>query len=98
MASARITSKGQVTIPKRVREALGLRAGDKLIFLVEKGGAYVHPVHRRTADELYGSLSSDVPYPGDDAEQRAIGGYVGAEYQRELEAELREDADAPTAS
>jgi AbrB family looped-hinge helix DNA binding protein len=32
---ARITSKGQVTIPKDVREALGLREGDSLLFEVE---------------------------------------------------------------
>src|SRR4051812_1044150 len=30
--AARLTSKGQVTIPKAVREALGLREGDQVIF------------------------------------------------------------------
>lgn len=38
---ARITSKGQITIPKDVREALGARAGDSLVFEVEDGGAHV---------------------------------------------------------
>lgn len=33
---ARITSKGQVTIPKDVREALGIREGDSLLFEVEE--------------------------------------------------------------
>ena len=32
---ARITSKGQVTIPKAVREALGVTEGDSLLFEVE---------------------------------------------------------------
>lgn len=36
---ARITSKGQITIPKVVREALGAREGDTLVFEVENGGA-----------------------------------------------------------
>jgi AbrB family looped-hinge helix DNA binding protein len=33
--AARLTSKGQVTIPKAVREALGLRDGDEVLFRVE---------------------------------------------------------------
>ncbi len=34
MPSAKITSKGQVTIPAEVREALGLKQGDVLAFEV----------------------------------------------------------------
>ena len=33
--SARVTSKGQVTIPRAVREALGLGEGDHVVFRVE---------------------------------------------------------------
>jgi antitoxin PrlF len=36
---ARLTSKGQVTIPKSVREALQLRDGDELLFRVERSRA-----------------------------------------------------------
>jgi len=36
---ATITSKGQVTIPKAVREALHLAAGDRLEFMVEADGS-----------------------------------------------------------
>ena len=40
-----ITSKGQVTVPKAIREHLHLRPGDKLDFLLdEKGGLRVEPV------------------------------------------------------
>ncbi|MGH3089442.1 MAG: AbrB/MazE/SpoVT family DNA-binding domain-containing protein [Rubrobacteraceae bacterium] len=38
---AKITSKGQITIPKEVREALGVKEGDSLVFEVEDGGARV---------------------------------------------------------
>ncbi len=34
-AAAKLTSKGQVTVPKAVRDALGLKAGDDVIFRVE---------------------------------------------------------------
>ena len=33
--AARITSKGQVTLPKAVRDALGLGEGDEVVFRVE---------------------------------------------------------------
>jgi antitoxin PrlF len=38
-ASSRLTSKGQLTVPKPVREALGLEPGDELHFRVEGGRA-----------------------------------------------------------
>lgn len=34
-ASAKVTSKGQLTIPKVVREALGINEGDEVVFRVE---------------------------------------------------------------
>jgi antitoxin PrlF len=33
--AAKITSKGQVTVPKAVREALGIKEGDEVVFRVE---------------------------------------------------------------
>lgn len=38
-ARAKVTSKGQVTIPKSVRQALGLHEGDELLFRVERSRA-----------------------------------------------------------
>lgn len=35
--TATLTSKGQITIPKEIREKLGLKKGDKLV-LIEKDG------------------------------------------------------------
>lgn len=46
--AATVTSKGQVTIPKPVRDALGIKAGDELIFRVEGDRA----VLARTPDFL----------------------------------------------
>ena len=41
---ARITSKGQPTIPKEVRRALGVRKGDSLLFEVDDGEVRVRVV------------------------------------------------------
>ncbi len=46
--AARMSSKGQVTVPKAVREALGLNAGDEVVFRVDGSRA----VLARTADLL----------------------------------------------
>lgn len=35
-AAARLTSKGQITIPRSVRDALELRKGDEVVFRVER--------------------------------------------------------------
>jgi AbrB family looped-hinge helix DNA binding protein len=34
-AAAKATSKGQVTVPKAVRDALGIKEGDEVVFRVE---------------------------------------------------------------
>lgn len=41
MAVATLTSKGQTTIPKEIRDLLGLAPGDKLDFVVEGDGRVV---------------------------------------------------------
>jgi AbrB family looped-hinge helix DNA binding protein len=40
-AAARVTSKGQVTVPKAVRDALDISEGDELVFRVEGDRAVV---------------------------------------------------------
>jgi len=41
---ATLTSKGQVTVPKAVRDALGLRKGDQLSWELEDGSVRVRAV------------------------------------------------------
>jgi antitoxin PrlF len=41
MAVSTLTSKGQTTIPKEIRDRLGLAPGDKLDFVVEGDGRVV---------------------------------------------------------
>jgi antitoxin PrlF len=38
MYESTITSKGQITIPKKIRELLKLNSGDRLEFMVESDG------------------------------------------------------------
>jgi antitoxin PrlF len=71
--AARITSKGQITIPKSVREALKLTEGDQVVFRVIEGE---RAILARTPDllELAGSVSvpADVRgLPWDEIRRRA---------------------------
>lgn len=54
MASATLTSKGQVTIPLRVREALGLDAGDRIEFVEIDTGKFAIVPATRSVRELKG--------------------------------------------
>jgi AbrB family looped-hinge helix DNA binding protein len=39
-----VTAKGQVTIPKNVRDAAGLKPGDRVEVRAQAGGAYIEKV------------------------------------------------------
>jgi antitoxin PrlF len=56
MALATLTSKGQVTIPKTIRDSLHLNTGDKIeIIVTEKREAIMRPVSKKV-DEIFGKL------------------------------------------
>ncbi len=51
MALATLTTKGQVTIPKIIRDALKLAAGDKIeIIVTDKREAVIRPVSKKVDD------------------------------------------------
>ncbi|HHW41670.1 MAG TPA: AbrB/MazE/SpoVT family DNA-binding domain-containing protein [Syntrophomonadaceae bacterium] len=65
MLRARLTSKGQVTIPVIVRRKLNLQPGDELVFdLGPDGEVKVRALKRKRLTELYASLPAKRPYPG----------------------------------
>ena len=56
MVTATITSKGQITIPKTVRDSLRLHSGDKIAFIVhEQDEAVFRPV-TNAVDLVFGRL------------------------------------------
>lgn len=40
MSAATLTTKGQITLPKQVRDALGLETGDRVDFVMQPDGHY----------------------------------------------------------
>ena len=53
---ATVSSKGQITLPRFVREALGLKAGSIVSLRLEAGEAHLRPAPAGTARRLAGSL------------------------------------------
>jgi AbrB family looped-hinge helix DNA binding protein len=50
---AKITSKGRITVPLAIRRALGVRAGDVLLFEEDKTGVKVRPVRAKSPFAKY---------------------------------------------
>ena len=78
--AARVTSKGQITIPKSVRDALNLGEGDHVVFRVVEGE---RAILARTPDllELAGSVPTPADVKGlpwDEVRRRAWAGQVRA--------------------
>jgi antitoxin PrlF len=78
MALARVTTKGQVTIPTEVRKALDIGEGDDLLFeVVEAGEAHIRALKRRHLSDLYGVLPATHPYPGKEEVRPEVGQGLG---------------------
>jgi len=60
---SRISSKGQITVPFQVREALGLTPGTAVEFLVREGEAVLRKRRQGAdpVDRVYGRLRLDRP-------------------------------------
>lgn len=56
MSTATLTTKGQITIPKQIRDHLRLTAGDRLEFVLDDRGVVTLRPARRAARDLYGFL------------------------------------------
>jgi antitoxin PrlF len=72
MPSAKLTSKGQITIPKEVRKALGVHTGDRLAFRLHEDGTV--QVAAETVDllSLRGSVRTKVKGVSLEAMKEAI--------------------------
>ena len=76
MLKAKLTSKGQVTIPTALRQQLNLEAGDELLFVPEGGEVRVRVLKQRRLSEFYGALPATRPYPGKDAIRQQVAAHL----------------------
>ena len=59
MIESRITSRGQTTVPKPVRQALDLKPGDRVRYTIEDGVARIRPL--RFIERLRGIVKRQGP-------------------------------------
>jgi antitoxin PrlF len=78
MSTARVTSKGQVTIPADVRRTLKIGQGDDLVFEVtSERSAELRVLKRKRLSDLYGSLPATRSFPGKDEIREEVGREFG---------------------
>ncbi len=71
---AKLTSKGQITVPREVRRALGVRAGDRLLFERVGQDLRVRAVKTKSAFSKYRAIGN----PGIGSGRKDIGTWLRA--------------------
>jgi len=81
MSQATMTTKGQVTIPKTIRDRLEIEAGDRLSFEIDRSGRVILDRVGRDVVELRGMLHREGKKPVSIEEMdRAIGDHLVEKY------------------
>ncbi len=70
MTESGITAKGQTTLPKVVREALGVQAGGRVRYIIQDGEVRIRAV--RPIGRLFGALKHNGPARTMEDMERAI--------------------------
>lgn len=82
MIKATLTSKGQLTVPKEVRDRLGIKPGDRLLFETVGDSIHLRVEKRITLEELEGSLPARREYPGKEGERAAVRRHLAEKFSK----------------
>ena len=84
MLESTVTEKGQTTVPKEIRDALGVKSGQRLQWdVAENGTVTVRP--EPSALGLFGSLKSRKKFPGIREEKAAVRKHIAKDAAHEDE-------------
>ncbi|EEG78003.1 AbrB/MazE/SpoVT family DNA-binding domain-containing protein [Dethiobacter alkaliphilus] len=72
MIKAKITGKGQITVPKEVREKLEVGYGDYITFDISGKEVTVKPLKKINLTNLYGTLPATRPYKNKEETRREV--------------------------
>ena len=77
MSLTKVTRKGQITIPKKVRDALHISQSDYVLIVQDGEKAILSPVRGEKIADLRGRLRATKPYPGTEEVRREVGRRLG---------------------
>jgi antitoxin PrlF len=97
MPTAKITSKGQITIPIEVRKALNLKPGDRIEFFQNQDGEFVLFPKNRSIRDLEGCLAGLVPPMTIEEMDEAIGNAVAESFRRSVGQQPNRDKEGEAA-
>ena len=86
MTHSTITSKGQTTVPASVRRALGLEAGDRIVYEIQGDSVVIRP--QPEAMEVFGSLKPPAGKSGvsfADEREKSRAGWIAGTAREGLE-------------
>ncbi|GMT49452.1 MAG: hypothetical protein IEMM0008_0991 [bacterium] len=72
MITIKVLPKGQITLPKKIRETLDIHPGDSIILLEDKNTHHVILKKAKTIFDIQGSLPK-LEIPIDDMVEKSIG-------------------------
>ena len=80
MQQAKVTFKGQITIPKAVRDALDIREGDSVTFQLDGNQAVFKPLKKKPLVDFFGAFPTKRPYPGLEAMRKEVHHTIGKRF------------------
>lgn len=91
MELAKITMRGQITIPKEIRKRLGVRDGDKVVFIEENGRIIIENAAMMALRDAQDAFAGEAERAGLKTEQDIVG--MVKEVRREMWEETRTHND-----
>ena len=67
---AKVSARGQITIPKPIRQALAIKPGDSVLLIKEGNDLRIRPIHK-TMFDLKGTLTLEEPMTFAEMRQKA---------------------------
>ena len=72
MELAKVTSKGQITIPLTIRKSLQLKTGDKVFFEESKGKVYIANASQITLSNIQTQMQEEAEKAGFQTEEDVV--------------------------
>lgn len=84
LAEAQVTSKGQITLPKAIRERMQLKKGSRVQFVMTETGIELRPAQARSIMDWYGAGKGDAGTAAPDRARKTAREAAAAEVVREM--------------